>query len=262
MRSNQLSYPATRVGSIAAPARRAGVPGLCVGLRAPAVANPAHLRTATTVPGVISPGRRLAALVAGLTVAYFAVLTLAPVSEGGLRDLLDPLGVAAPLAYVPISAALGAMFVPGAILAATSGALFGTGWGFVVAVGATVLSAVTAVALARRAGRPAVTELADPRVQRVEALLERHGLWAVVVQRLLPGVPDAPCSYLFGLAGVPLRTVALGTLIGAAPRALSYSAIGDGLGEGGTTLALVGLGGLILTGVVGAGLGARLWRTR
>ena len=198
-----------------------------------------------------SPKARLAAFVGVLSVLAVAVLVLSPVSEQGLRDALEPLGAAAPLGYVPVSALLGALFVPGPILAGASGLLFGTTVGFFVTLSATLLSSVVAVLAARAGGRDGVQELENPRVQAVERLLQRYGVGAVVVQRLLPAVPDAPCSYLFGLAGLRVWQVALGTLIGAAPRAFSYTAIGDGLGGGGSTIGIVGLVTLVLTGILG-----------
>jgi uncharacterized membrane protein YdjX (TVP38/TMEM64 family) len=119
-----------------------------------------------------------------------------------------------------------------------------------------VLSSVIAVLAARSAGREGVSELESPRVQAVERVLRRYGVGAVVVQRLMPAVPDAPCSYLFGLAGLRVWQVALGTLIGAAPRAFSYTAIGDGLGAGGSTIGVLGLATLIATGTAGAVIAA------
>lgn len=200
------------------------------------------------------PKQRLALFVAALAVLAMAVLLAAPVSEDGLRDALDPLGWAAPLGYVPLSALLGVLFVPGPILAGASGLLFGTVTGFFVTLAATLGSSVLAVLAARGAGREGVTELEDPRVRLVERLLQRYGVGAVVVQRLLPAVPDAPCSYLYGLAGLRVWQVALGTLIGAAPRAFSYTAIGDGLGDGGSTIGIIGLVTLVVTGVAGAAI--------
>jgi len=205
---------------------------------------------------VPSAKARLALFVGVLSVAAVVVLVLAPVSRDGLRDALDPLGVAAPLGYVPVSALLGVLFVPGPILAGASGLLFGTVTGFFVTLAATLLSSVVAVLTARAAGREGVRELESPRAQMVERLLQRYGVGAVVVQRLLPAVPDAPCSYLFGLAGLRVWQVVLGTAIGAAPRAFSYTAIGDGLGGGGSTIGIIGLVTLVVTGVVGVAVGA------
>ena len=203
-----------------------------------------------------SPKARLGVLVGVLCALGVTVLAFSPVSERALREALEPFGVLAPLAYVPVSALLGSLFVPGPILAGASGLLFGTTMGFFVTLAATLGSSVIAVLVARGAGREGVQALESPRVRTVEALLRRYGVGAVVVQRLMPGVPDAPCSYLFGLAGLRVWQVALGTLIGAAPRAFSYTAIGDGLGEGGSTIGLIGLATLIVTGILGAGLAA------
>ena len=192
----------------------------------------------------------------GLLVALAGtVALLAPVSEGGLRDALDPFGVAAPIVYVAASAVLGSLFVPGPVLAGASGLLFGTLTGSFVTVAATVLGSVVAVVTARSAGREGVEGLGDARLSALERLLARRPVAAVSVQRLLPAVPDAPCSYVFGLAGLRAWQVALGTLIGATPRAFSYTAIGDGLGEGSGLIGLVGVATLGVTGVAGAVLG-------
>lgn len=203
-----------------------------------------------------SPKARLGAFVAALSVAAAVVLLVSPVSKGALRDAVEPFGIAAPLAYVPASALLACVFVPGPILAGASGLLFGTTTGFFVTLAASVLSGVVAVLAARAVGREGIEELEHPRVKAVEQLLQRYGVGAVVVQRLMPAVPDAPCSYLFGLAGLRAWQVAVGTAIGAAPRAFSYTAIGDGLGAGGSTIGVVGLVTLIATGAAGAVIAA------
>ncbi len=190
--------------------------------------------------------------VAGLAVLGIAVVIWAPVSESGLRDAIEPLGAAAPVGFVPISALLGLAFVPGPVLAGAAGLLFGTAEGFAVSLAAATLSAVLALTLARYGGRPGVRELDAPRLQALAALAERRGTLAVIFQRLLPAIPDAPCSYLFGLAGVRAWQVALGTLVGAAPRAFSYVALGDAAGTRDARLALVGATVLVVTGIAGA----------
>lgn len=207
-----------------------------------------------------SPKARLGVFAGLLAALGIAVAVLAPVSRAGLRDALEPFGAAAPLVYVVASALLGNLFVPGPVLAGASGLLFGTATGVVVTISATVLGSVLAVGAARAVGRPGVEELEHPRVRLVEGLLQRRPVAGVIVQRLLPALPDAPFSYLFGLAGLRAWQVALGTLVGAAPRAFSYTAIGDGLGSGGRTTAIAGLVVLVATGVLGAGIGLVLAR--
>ena len=209
-------------------------------------------RPAATVSRVLGPRGRLALLVVGLVVLGITVVVWAPVSESGLRDAIDPLGAAAPIGFVPLSALLGLAFVPGPVLAGAAGLLFGTAAGFAVSICAATISSVLALTFARHAGRPGLQELDAPRLHALAALAERHGTLAVILQRLLPGVPDAPLSYAFGLAGVKAWQVGLGTLVGAAPRAFSYVALGDAAGTRDARLALVGGAVLVLTGLAGA----------
>ncbi len=199
---------------------------------------------------------RLVVFVAFLVVLGVALAFGSPVGERDLRDAIEPLGAGAPFAFVLVSGVLGSLFVPGPILAGASGLLFGTATGFFATLGATVLSSVIAVVSARAAGRPGVVEFEDARVARIERLLHRRPVLAVAVQRLLPAVPDAPCSYLFGLAGLAVWQVVAGTVVGAAPRAFSYTAIGDGLGGGGTTIGVIGLVTLVAGAAAGAVIGA------
>ncbi len=164
---------------------------------------------------------------------------------------------AAPV-FVVVSALLGAAFVPGPILAATSGLLFGAFWGTVVTLSSAVASAVLALLLARRAVGGEPYEPGNARLRALAALARRRGFEAVVVQRLVPGMPDAPASYVFGTIGISVLHMALGTLVGAAPRAFSYTSIGASLDDPDSALAIVAVVGLVITGVVGAVLGRRL----
>lgn len=179
-----------------------------------------------------------------------------------MRGWVDPFGDLAAPAYVVISALLGAALVPGPILAGVSGLLFGAWVGTVVTIAASVLSAVLSLLTARRAAGRQFDAAAGPRLEALGALARRHALLAVVVQRLAPGVPDAPASYLFGLLGLTVGQIALGTAIGAAPRAFSYTAVGASLDDPGSGLAYVGLAGIVVTGLVGAELSRRLLRRR
>ena len=181
-----------------------------------------------------------------------------------MRDWVEPLGAAAAPAFVVVSAVLGAALVPGPMLAATSGLLFGAALGTLVTIAASVLSAVLSLVVGRHAGHAALQRHASDRerLARLLALATRHGTLAVALQRLLPFVPDAPVSYLFGAVGVRVWQIALGTLIGSAPRAFAYTSIGASLDDPGSPLAIAGLAGLVVTAVVGAELTRRVLRSR
>lgn len=197
-----------------------------------------------------SPRHRLYALLLALLALYVLLAVFRPLDEDAIRSTIEPLGWAAPVAFVPLSAALGAMLVPGAVLATVSGVLFGVWVGFAAALAASVLSALLARAIAERGGRPGFEEVAGRRLTAASGAVARSGTWGVVVQRLLPAVPDGPANYAFGLAGITWLQLALGTLIGSAPRALGYTALGDSLDDvvsptGALAIALIGGAGAL-----------------
>jgi uncharacterized membrane protein YdjX (TVP38/TMEM64 family) len=208
------------------------------------------------------PVLRLASLLTLLCLLGLLTATVLPVSRTGLRETIGPLGPWAPPVFVVVAALLALAFVPGPLLSAASGVLFGTVAGFAYSVASSVLTGVLALLIARRAAATAVEELSGERVQALTELARRRGLLAVVVQRLLPGVPDAPLSYAFGLLGLRVSQMALGTLIGSAPRAFSYTALGDAAATGNRSLAIaaavVGVG----VSVVGLLVGGLLTRRK
>ena len=207
----------------------------------------------------MTPRARLALLVALVTAVPLVLAALDVVSPDGLRDALEPAGPFAPVAWVLLSGLLGALLVPGPLLAATSGLLFGAGLGTATTLASALLSAVVARALGARAGRAGAEQVLGERAPAVERAVTRHGALAVVVQRLLPGVPDGPMNYAFGALGVTARQILLGTLVGTLPRAFSYTALGAAVDDPTSPLALAGVVGLVLTAVLGAVVGQRVW---
>ena len=209
---------------------------------------------------------RLAVVVAFLLGMFYLVAIARVIDVEAVRGAVAATGPAAPVAYVVVSALLGAVFVPGPILAAGSGVLFGPVLGLFVTLGATVGTAIIASLIGRRAGRNSARELlGTERADRLDGLIERRGLWAVVGQRFIPGVSDALASYAFGAFGVPLWQMAIGAFIGSVPRAFVYTALGASIGDLNTPLAYVAVAIWCVTAVIGAFAthhGYRKWRAR
>jgi len=199
----------------------------------------------------VSPRARLALLVATLAALWALFTFTGLVDQDALRARIDAFGALAPLAYVPVSVVLGLLLVPGAVLAAVAGLLFGPVLGGVVSLTAATINAVLALLIARRGGQAGVEELSGPRASAATAAVRRHGMGAVIAQRLAPGVPDGPLSYAFGALGLTAAQIALGTLIGAAPRAFAYASLGSALDDPTSTEGLVGLALLTITAIVG-----------
>jgi uncharacterized membrane protein YdjX (TVP38/TMEM64 family) len=204
----------------------------------------------------LGPRTRLALLVAVLVAAWAAFLVLQPFDKGDLQAWIDPFGAAAPLVYVAASVALALLVVPGALLAATAGLLFGALLGGALSLVSATITAVLGLLIARRVGREGVERLGSARIEAFAAAMERHGIWAVIAQRLAPGVPDGPCNYAAGLVRVRPRDIALGTLVGSLPRGFSYAALGDSIDDPTSPQALAALALLGLTALAG------LWAVR
>ena len=124
---------------------------------------------------------RLALFAAFLLGLFYLVAVTRVVDVDDVRRAVAATGPAAPLAYVAVSAVLGAIFVPGPLLAAGSGVLFGPVLGTFVTLGSAVGTASIASLAGRRAGRDSARALlGTQRADRLDAMIKRGGLWAVV----------------------------------------------------------------------------------
>jgi len=215
-------------------------------------------------PATISRRRhivRLALFAAFLLGLFYLVAVTRMMDVEDVRRTVAATGPVAPLTYIVVAAVLAAVFVPGPILAAGSGVLFGPVLGVFVTLGATVGTAIIASLIGRRAGRDSARALLGPeRADRLDQLIDRRGLWAVVGQRFIPGVSDALASYAFGAFGVPLWQMAVGAFIGAAPRAFVYTALGASIGNLSSPLAYSAIAVWCVTAVIGAFFTHRGWR--
>jgi uncharacterized membrane protein YdjX (TVP38/TMEM64 family) len=183
--------------------------------------------------------------VAGLVVFW----VWRPIGESELREAIHALGWTAPLGFVAITAALGCLLVPGPILSAAAGLLFGPVLGTALGLASAVLSANISLVVGRVAGRDGARELVgEERFDRAEKAVGRHGTLAVIAQRIAP-IPDGPANYAFGAGGVSALQISLGTLIGSLPRAFAYAALGSSVARLDPVLAGAGTAVLVLMAV-------------
>ena len=207
---------------------------------------------------------RLAAFVGFLLAVFYLVAVARVINLEAVRQAVRATGPAAPLTYLVTSAVLGAVFVPGPILAAGSGLLFGPVLGTFVTLGSAVGTALVANLVGRRAGLDSVrASLGTNRADQLQALVTQHGLWAVVAQRFIPGISDAFAAYAFGACGVPLWQMAVGAFVGSAPRAFVYTALGASIKDLSSPLAYSAIAVWCVTAIIGAlavRRGYRKWR--
>jgi len=107
---------------------------------------------------------------------------------------------------------------------------------------------------------PAKVLVGPKRAERIDSVVERGGLWAVVGQRFVPGISDAFASYTFGAFGIPLWQIAIGSFIGSAPRAFVYTALGASIRDRSSPLAYAAIAVWCVTAVLGVFAARHLYR--
>jgi uncharacterized membrane protein YdjX (TVP38/TMEM64 family) len=199
-------------------------------------------------------GLRLLALAGVLAAAAVVLALTGSFSASGVRDRVDGFGLAGPIVFIAVSASLTVILFPGPVLAAAAGLLFGTALGSAVSIASATLGATMAFCLARWWAHDAVLALAGPRVHALRAWVGRRGFLTVLYARIAPGLPYTLVNYAAGLAPIALRSFVAATVLGVAPRAFAYTALGGSLGNlrapetiaAICVLVLMALGGLLL----------------
>ncbi|WP_371747436.1 VTT domain-containing protein [Caballeronia sp. Sq4a] len=123
----------------------------------------------------------------------------------------------APLWIVLCFAAAAVVSVPVTLLIATTGLVFGAGWGCAYAFAGTMTSAAVSYLLGLWLGRDAVRKLAGARVNRLSERVAKRGIVAVVVLRLLPVAPFSIVNMVAGASHIRMRDFLIGTLLGMGP---------------------------------------------
>lgn len=196
----------------------------------------------------------LVALVAG---GIVVALTVGIPPIGDIRAWVDRAGWAAPVLYAVAYAALTLTPAPATVTTITAGVLFGLPVGLVVALTGAVAGSAIGFALGRLLGRGAVSRIDHRRLRRLDALLERRGLIAVIGVRLVPMLPFAALNYACGLTAVRPRDYLLGTAVGILPGATAFVTIGAFGATPGSLSFVLGLVGLVVLAVGGMVVMAR-----
>ncbi|MFB6354191.1 MAG: TVP38/TMEM64 family protein [Halobacteriales archaeon] len=169
------------------------------------------------------------------------------------RAFVDGFGGWAPAVFVVLQAAqVVAAPVPGQVLAAVAGYLFGPWWGTLYNMVGITLGSAVAFWLARRFGRAYVERTVHPdALARFDGIDDRHAQLSLFVLFLVPGLPDDVICFAGGLTTVPLRRLVLIAIVGRAPGFFLVNVFGGLLGSGERGWATV----LLVALLVGSALG-------
>jgi uncharacterized membrane protein YdjX (TVP38/TMEM64 family) len=123
-----------------------------------------------------------------------------------LQDFFGSLGAAAPAAYIALVAGEVVLApLPGAMLYAPGGIIFGGFWGGLLSLTGNVLGAGMACQIMRTLGRPYIERALDRKsVRKYEARLARSGVWIVFLLRVNPLTSSDFISYAAGVTSMPV----------------------------------------------------------
>ncbi len=132
---------------------------------------------------------RLAALVVLVGVGVAVAVTVGVPSPTQLQARFAALGPWSGVVFAAVYAAVSLSPLPKTVFTIAAGALFGVPLGLLVVITGATVGALAALYLGRWLGRDAVHRFTGIRTGRFDEQLERRGLWAVLVARLIPVVP-------------------------------------------------------------------------
>jgi len=176
------------------------------------------------------PGWKLLLLLAVVATGLVFARAHAP-SLQALRGMIESAGPWAPAVLVLLQASRGVTWLPGSLLSPLAGICFGfwagLGYSWIGIVGAAALGFAMVRLLGRSRGGGE-----KERLRRFERFLEKAGgrEWlAVLLARLVPGIPLNVVSYLAAATTVRWPAYLAVSAVGCLPRAAVQVAIGAGL---------------------------------
>jgi uncharacterized membrane protein YdjX (TVP38/TMEM64 family) len=196
--------------------------------------------------------RRIALYAAAVGVLFAIALATGSIpSSDEARDFGDDLGPLAPFLYVPLFVLVN-FLIAWVILAGAAGLLFGTAAGTPLALAGVTLASLAQMAVSRKLAGEHRGRLLPRRTKRIENFLTENGAVAVMESRIVPVLPYGLVNYSAGLTHLSYRDMALGTVIGAAPKVFAYTALGGSLGDLTSPEAITAIALLAILGIAGA----------
>jgi uncharacterized membrane protein YdjX (TVP38/TMEM64 family) len=120
----------------------------------------------------LDPRLRLLTLAAAIVCLLILVASSGTLSSKEIQERVDDLGWIGPVLYIPLSALLTVLCVPGPLLAGAAGLIFGTALGTPVAIVSATLGASLAFLVSRRLGADALDQLTHHRITKLKALAD------------------------------------------------------------------------------------------
>jgi len=146
-----------------------------------------------------------------------------------IKEYILSFGVLAPLisfALMVFQAIVAPL--PAFLITFANAALFGWVYGAALSWVSAMVGALLCFYIAKFLGRDVVEKLTSKMaLESVDAFFEKHGVYAILIARLLPFISFDVVSYAAGLTSMRLSSFLLATGVGQLPATLVYSYVGE-----------------------------------
>lgn len=168
----------------------------------------------------------------GLMATMLAQHISAEVKIQALQTFFLSWGHWAPVAYILfVTAEVVVAPLPGLMLYAPGGVIFGGFMGGLYSLAGNLLGAAIACQLMRLVGQRLFGAEIRNALRKITPLLEKRGIWVIFFLRANPFTSSDLVSYAAGLTTIPVWKVLCGTALGMAPLCWLQSYLAEGLME-------------------------------
>lgn len=182
------------------------------------------------------------------------------VSRGQLLAMLRPLGPYTPVAYLGLLLVRPVTLLPGQILTAIGGILFGGLQGTLLAMLGSLLGSTLTFFIGRRWGRRWVHRALGERAPLLEQAAQENDFLFALVFTLNPLIPTDPILALAASSGARYGRTMLGTLLGIIPGTVATAYFGMALSAGHPWVIGISVVGWAVSVVGGIAVGYRVYR--
>lgn len=143
------------------------------------------------------------------------------------------LGFIGILLFIVIMAIQGLLVpIPSELVLLATGMIWGLFWGGFMGIIGSMSAALLCFYVSRKGGRPLAEKfVGKSAINLADRIIQKYGIWAIIIARFLPFVAFDPISYASGLLNESdkswIKKYAIGSLIGSIPRAFFYSYLGN-----------------------------------
>jgi len=118
--------------------------------------------------------------------------------------------------------------IPSEIVLLATGMIWGVYYGGIMGIIGSMAAGMLCFYISKKGGRPLAEKFVGKKaISMADEFIEKYGIWAILISRMVPFIFFDPISYASGLVEMDTKKYSIGTLIGAIPRAFFFAWLGS-----------------------------------